>query len=123
MWKELVNRRLSVMQWETLGIQIANGINNMPNGSDNKTMNIENLDILTPNWLILRRNNDRCPTVHSKINNDQIETNSKMFKRWFCWLISYVPTLTELPKWHANVPIYKVRRNSICNTNMGLLVL
>ena len=51
--KELDNRRLSVMQWETLGLQIANSINNLPIGIQNKTEDIENLDIPTPNRLIL----------------------------------------------------------------------
>ena len=50
MVKVLDNRRLSIMQWETLDIQI---------GVGNKTDQLENLDILTPNRLIL---NNRCPT-------------------------------------------------------------
>ena len=102
--KELDNRRLSVMQWETLGVQIANSINNLPIGIRNKTEDLENLDILTPNRLILGRNNDRCPTVPLELAQDQkriIETNNKIFKAWFnSWLISYVPTLIERPKWH-----------------------
>ena len=102
--KELDNRRLSVIQWETLGIQIANSVNNMPIGIGNKTEDVENLDILTPNRLILGRNNDRCPTAPLELAQDRkriIETNAKIFKAWFnSWLISYVPTLIERPKWH-----------------------
>ena len=30
-----------------------------------------------------------------------IQTNADIFKTWFrAWLISYVPTLVERPKWH-----------------------
>ena len=41
--RALNNYRLSVMQWETLGSQIANSINNLPTGLSNKTEKIENL--------------------------------------------------------------------------------
>ena len=79
MLRELDNRRLSVMQWETLGLHIANGINNLPIGIRNKTADIEYLDNLTPNRLILVRNNDRRATV-PLLTQDQkrlIETNRK----------------------------------------------
>ena len=99
----LTNHRLSVMQWETLGSQIANSINNLPIGLGNKTEKIENLDLIMPNRLILGRNNDRCPTVPLKISHDRkkvIESNAKIFRAWFnSWLISYVPTLLDRPKW------------------------
>ena len=102
--KTLDNNRLSVIQWETLAIKIANSINNLPIGIGNKTKDVENLDILTPNRLILGRNNDRCPTAPLEMAHDHkriIESNNKFFKAWFnSWLISYVPTLIERPKWH-----------------------
>ena len=105
-FKELNNRRLSVIQWETLGLQIANSINNLPIGIGNKTKDIENLDILTPNRLLLGRNNDRCPTAPLELSQDHkriIETNLRIFKAWFhSWLVSYVPTLIERPKWHED---------------------
>ena len=49
--------RLSMLQWETLTQQICNSINNMPIGLGNKTEFLGSLDILTPNKLILGRNN------------------------------------------------------------------
>ena len=101
--KELNNHHLSVMQWETLGSQIANSINNLPIGLGNKCDQIENLDILTPNRLILGRNNDRCPTLPLEITYDQkriVAKNAEIFKSWFnTWLVSYVPTLIDRPKW------------------------
>ena len=106
MVKELDNRRLSIMQWETLGIQISNSINNLPIGVGNKTDQLENLDILTPNRLILGKNNDRCPTQSLELTHDLkriIESNANIFRAWFnSWLISYVPTLIEQPKWFEN---------------------
>ena len=49
MTKEVEGRHLSVIQWETLGTQIVNIINNLPIGLGNKTQYIKNLDILTHN--------------------------------------------------------------------------
>ena len=66
----LYNHRLSVIQWESLGLQIANSINNLPIGLGNKTETLENLDLITPNRLILGWNNDRCPTVPLTLTRD-----------------------------------------------------
>ena len=103
MTKELDNHRLSFVQWETLGIQIANSINNLPIGLGNKTDQVENLDILTPNHLILGRNNDRCPTHPFELSSDHkkiIDSNVRIFRAWFnTWLVSYVPSLIDRPKW------------------------
>ena len=85
---------------------ISNSINNLPIGLKNKTEDLENLDILTPNRLILGRNNERCPnaplimTGHCK---RIIEANANIFTAWFkAWLVSFVPTLIERPKWHKS---------------------
>ena len=53
--KSIQNNRLSVIQWETLGDQIANIINNLPISIGNIVADLESLDILTPNRLILWR--------------------------------------------------------------------
>ena len=89
------NCRLSIIQWETLGDQIANSINNLPIALGNVIQDLENLDILTPNRLMLSRNNDRCPIGSLNVTSDPkriIEANNKVFNTWFkCWLVSYVP--------------------------------
>ena len=103
--KELGNSRfkLSILQWETLGQQIANTINNLPIGIGSKTKSLENLDLLTPNRLLLGRNNNRCPTAPLVLTNDVkriIEANKDIVSVWFkSWLISYVPLLVPQPKW------------------------
>ena len=100
--KHLFKERLSVIQWETLGDQIPNSINNLPIAIGNVTQDLENLD-LTPNRLILARNNDRCPVCMLIIMEDVrkiIQQNNDMVATWLkCWLISYVPTLMMQPKW------------------------
>ena len=86
MTKTIYKHRLSILQWETLGQQISNNINNMPIGLGNKTELLENLDILTPNDF-----------------QYIIENNNAIFTVWFReWLISYVPMLIEKPKWFVS---------------------
>ena len=86
--------------------QISNSINNMPLGLKTKSGHLESLDLLTPNRLILGRNNDRCPNKPLVICPDHvkmIESNANIFRSWFnAWIVSYVPTLIERPKWHKN---------------------
>ena len=70
----------------------------------NYTKDLENLDLITPNRLILGRNNERCPNSPLTICPDHkqlIENNAKIFRAWFkAWLVSYLPSLIERPKWH-----------------------
>ena len=101
--KNVDKSRLSILQWETLGQQISNSINNMPVGLGNKSDLLENADILTPNRLILGRNNNRNPTLPLEISHDYrgiIRSNKEILNTWFKeWLISYVPNLVDKPKW------------------------
>ena len=98
------NERLSHIQWETLMHQISNSINNLPIGLKSSSRELENLDLITPNRLILGRNNDRSPNAPLTICNDHkrlLESNATIFRAWFkSWLTSYVPNLIERPKWH-----------------------
>ena len=101
--KTLDKSRLSILQWETLGQQVGNSINNLPIGLGNKVESLESLDILTPNRLILGRNNCRGPVTPMSITNDFrkiVQSNKDIYESWFReWLVSYVPTLVRQPKW------------------------
>ena len=103
MKKKLQGNRLSILQWETLGDQIANNVNNLPLASINVSAELEHLDILTPNRLLLGRNNDRSPSGSLLVSNDAqklLQANVDNLTVWFdSWLISYVPRLMEHPKW------------------------
>ena len=68
--RNMNKQRLSVLQWETLIQQICNSINNVLIGLGNKTECLDSLDILTPNRLILGRNNSRNPTAPLQLLND-----------------------------------------------------
>ena len=84
----------------------------MPIGLKNKCDMLENLDLLTPNRLILGRNNSRNPTVPLRVDPDLrgiIESNRAVVDAWFqVWLTSYVPTLIEQPKWFSNDRSFRV---------------
>ena len=104
------NKRLSIIRWETLGDQVANSENNQPVAIGNVVLEVENLDILTPNRLLLARNNNRSPAGKLSVSNDPkriIKANNDIFITWFkCWLISYVPTLMHQPKWSNKLCSY-----------------
>ena len=51
MSKELEQERLSVVQWETLGDQIANCVNGTPLAIRYVPKDVEQMDLLTPNRL------------------------------------------------------------------------
>ena len=91
------------MKWETLGDQIANNVNNPPLASINVSAELEHLDILTPDRLLLGRNNDMSRSGPLLVSNDAqklLQANVDIFTVWFdSWLISYVPRLMEHPKW------------------------
>ena len=68
------NKRSSVLQWEILSSVTANTINDLPIGLGNIISDHENMDLITPNWLRLGRNNDRSPAVTMEVtgNPDRI---------------------------------------------------
>ena len=104
--KTLQNDRISVLQWETLVQQISNSINNLPIGLGNLSDSLENLDVITPNRLILGRNNNRSPNIPLQLSGDFrkiVDSNNKIFDQWFKeWLTSYVPKLVRQPKWFSS---------------------
>ena len=96
------NERLSILHWETLSATIGNTINNLPLAVGN-FKHFELSDLITPNRLLMGRNNDRSPTEPLAVSNDYdkiIQANKKIYDTWFeCWLTAYVPVLMNQPKW------------------------
>ena len=82
---------------------ISNSVNNLPLGIGNKVESLENLDLITPNRLLLGRNNSRSPTSTLSVVDDYskiLASNMRIFKSWFkAWLISYVPEVIKMSKW------------------------
>ena len=106
------NERLSILQWESLMASIANSINNLPLCLGNKVETLENLDLITPNRLLLGRNNDRSPTSTIAVVDDysrMLNSNAKIFKAWFkVWLVECVPEMTKMNKWFRSDEELKV---------------
>ena len=103
MEKSYSNERLSMMQWETAVVEIGNAINNSPNVLGNISGNFEAIDLITPNRLLMGRNNKRSPEGSLKVSNDYdriIKQDNNIYQFWFKnRLISYVPKLIFQPKW------------------------
>ena len=68
--KSLNNRRLTIMQWETITAEIANNINNLPLALGNIVSDYETMDLLTPNRLLMGRNNERSPIDTMEVSSD-----------------------------------------------------
>ena len=101
--KSFINERLSVIEWETVGAEISNSINDLPIGLHNWSSDLDNLDLITPNRLRLGRNNERIPVGPLLVTSKPeqfINSNVEIFNAWFeNWLISCVPKLIHQPKW------------------------
>ena len=103
--KNVANNRLSLLQWETLSSVIANTINDLPICIGNK-VDVETIDLITPNRLLLGRNNDRSPVGEMILSNNPtklMKSNKRIYNAWFeNWLISNVPNLMNQSKWFAS---------------------
>ena len=101
--RELHKERLSVLQWETVGDQIANCVNDTPLAIRYVPSDVEQIDLLTPNRLLLGRNNARSPVVPLSVGSNLeklIQQNERIVTAWLeCWLTSHVPKLVDQPKW------------------------
>ena len=101
--KTVHNERLSVIEWETVGAEVSNVINDLPIGLHNWSGDLEHLDLITPNRLRLGRNNDRSPAGSLIVTSKPekfLRTNLRIYQSWFeNWLVSCVPKLIQQPKW------------------------
>ena len=100
--KSIQNERLSIMQWETIAAVISNSINDLPLAVGN-VVDSETMDLLTPNRLLLGRNNSSSPTGDFVITEDPtklLKESSKLYKAWFeTWLLNHVSKLMPQGKW------------------------
>ena len=97
----------SILDWETTFLYISNFINNLPVArlvkKDSMTSDVN--QILTPNRLLLGRNNERSPCFvdrcESSTYSERLTRNSAINRSWFTLLTKLTPTLTFRPKWHS----------------------
>ncbi len=84
-------QKLSTIGWESVCAEIANCINDLPIGLNAKNADLNNLDLLTPNRLLLGRNNERSPVEPVEVAGSYdkiIDANNEVYRIWFkCWMI------------------------------------
>eukprot|EP00794_Sanderia_malayensis_P016360 gene16360-biopygen12053 len=100
--KNIQHHRLLLLQWETLVSSIGNQINNVPLAVGDVSGDFECLDLITPNRLLLCRNNERCPDdlIFCDHPTKILKENEKVFNSWFeVWLLVHVPKLMKQSKW------------------------
>ena len=97
------NERLSIFKWETVSFKIANAINDLSLALGNTVRDYENMDLLTPNRLKWRRNNERSPVSPISIAgkfSKIVKMNKRIFNTWFeTWLVNHKPKLIHQPTW------------------------
>ena len=90
--KIILNQRLSVLQWDTIA-PVSNAINDLPLALVNIVSDFKNMDLITPNWLKIGRNNERIPVSPMEVVGNYLkilEENKKIFNIWFeTWLITH----------------------------------
>ena len=98
------NERLSLLHWETLSATMANTINNLPLALGDIVGDFECMDLITPNRLLLGRNNERSPYGNVIYTDDPtkiLQENERIYQSWFeTWLVTHVPKLMKQQKWH-----------------------
>ena len=110
--KWIKNRELSLLtqsllDWETTFAFISNFLNNQPMArlSRNRSLTTDLNEIITPNRLLLGRNNQRCPTFiedfksGAKDYEARLLKNSQINQAWYELYLKSVPTMVYRPKW------------------------
>lgn len=95
-------------------------------------LDAEMTDLVTPNRLLLGRNNERSPTGILSVKGDSdklIRDNRRIFEAWFdYWITSHVPNLVARPKWFSSdvnlkvgdvVLFYSKIRNYVLHVSMA----
>ena len=101
---------LTQLQYETVFAQISNDLNNIPIArSDNSSSKSRLFEIITPNRLLLGRNNFRSLYLNCKLNDSTLPSqilanNSKIFSLYMQCLIDHLHYFTGRPpgKWEVN---------------------
>ena len=104
--KKLSSLTQSVLDWETSFACVSNYLNNLPVARINRERNLsyDVTDVISPNRLLLGRNNQRNPNFLFEENDvgysDRVNKNSQINRSWFTLLNRLVPDLVARPKWH-----------------------
>ena len=104
--------QLSITGYSTAFAFIANELNNVPICLGNKYTNLEQLDLITPNRLLLGRNNLRAPIglVEANVPSAWLESVEDVSRSWWKvweseWLVHLIP---QPAKWAVGSPDVEV---------------
>ncbi len=109
-WKrvELLEKKQSPLEWETTAYCVANAINCMPiarvsQGDRDGCRGVPSeLDLITPNRLLLGRNNRRClqgPVMINNLHSDILDQNQAITRLCLVLLFEHTHRFIPKPKW------------------------
>ena len=105
--------KLDILSHETCFQWIANELNNLPHSIGNRTDNLEHIDLITPNRILLGRNNRRALSGYAKIesNSRLVGQIDSVYKAWWsAWLNQCLADFIPRPnKWHNTSRPVKVK--------------
>ena len=100
------NYSFSFMEWETVFAKISNSLNNLPIARpDKSTASNPTWDMITPNRLILGRNNNRAMSGWFSLNSgvdyqSLVRKNKEILKFWYSIFLEHIHLLIPRPnKW------------------------
>ena len=95
--------QMTILSYQTAFYFIANELNNVPLCLGSKYANLDNLDLITPNRLLLGRNNHRAPVgiCEADVPTSLMETNEHVAKAWWTlwqeeWMNKLIPQANKL---------------------------
>ena len=107
-----IGLKLHLLAFETALAFCCNQLNNLPICLGNQTDHLGHRDVLTPNRLILGRNNKRSPAAltHVPSNSRLAEQLEAIEKSWWkMWqaerIVDFVPQPAKWPRSNSNVPV------------------
>ena len=105
--------KLDILSHETCFQWVANELNNLPHSIGNRTDNLEHIDLITPNRILLGRNNRRALSGYARIesNSRLVGQIDSVYKAWWAaWLNQRLADFIPRPnKWHNTTRPVKVK--------------
>ena len=102
----------SIMDWETTFSYVSNFINNLPMArmTNSRSLSYDIAEILTPNRLLLGKNNQRSPNYiieeQGVTHKERLSKNNKILQAFFTLLNRMTPDLVDRPKWHKSSEVF-----------------
>ena len=102
----------SILDWETTFSYVSNFINNLPMArmTNSRSLSSDISEILTPNRLLLGKNNQRSPNYiieeQGVTHKERLSKNNKILEAFFILLNRMTPDLVDRPKWHKSSEVF-----------------